>query len=246
MAFDPQDMSEIESQQFYPPIQAIHSQYGTPPSCNGFINSQEYSNLSKDYTISSYSDFAQLPLHNFRPSTLDTEYPYSNSMSSSTDLTSFPSEDEDINLEDAKFLQDSAKYITTSSATRNKRSSINSSTSSQRTGQSQQDPTRRSTAALEHVQAGQCNLSLPMQRGNVGSHSNANTPSSFSFRLTPKKAALHRIWSSCSLKTFPNSRKIRALAELAEIPYKTARKWLKEFIRHGLVLIPERQAKHSH
>jgi hypothetical protein len=99
-------------------------------------------------------------------------------------------------------------------------------------------------ASSEFVQAGSGQMILPHTKGkSLFCSSLEVTVSNSPCHMSPKKVALRRIWMSCKLRSFPNGRKIRALAELAEISSKTARKWLTEFARLGLIPLSGQQVE---
>jgi len=223
-------------------MEGSNSGYDPVLVSNSFISSQQHSNLSA----------SQMTLQN-NLAPLYTEYSSQSSASGkekssseddpATEFTSFLDEDEDRDLSGLNFLQDLDKRVTASCGTLNDGLKPTSTEQSQRAGFSWQLHNSYA-ASSEFVQAESGQMILPHTKGKSRFCPSIEvTVSGPPYHMNPKKAALCRIWMSCELRGFPNGRKIRALAELAEISFKTARKWLTEFIRLGLYPLSGQQVE---
>jgi Myb-like DNA-binding domain len=222
----------FNQQTWYTYMEGTSSGYDPVLVSDGFISSQQHSNLSA-------SEMTKVAWPN-----LYTEYSSQSSTSGkeksssedepATEFTSFLDEDEDWDLSGLSFLRDLDGRVAASCGTLNDGLKRTSTEQLQRARLSRQLHDAYA-ASSEFVQAGSGQMILPHTKGKSCFCSSLEvTVSGSPCHMSPKKVALRRIWMSCELRSFPNGRKIRALAELAEISSKTARKWLTEFVRLGL------------
>ena len=209
---------------------------------DSFISSEQHSNLSTNQmTLQSnltpqYTEYTSQSSASGKEKSSSEDEP-------ATEFTSFLDEDEDRDLSGLNFLQDLDKQVTASCGTLNNELKPTSTEQSQIAGVLRQLHNAYA-ASSEFVQAGSGQMTLPHTKGKSCFCSSLEvTVSGSPYHMSPKKAALRRIWMNCELRSFPNGRKIRALAELAEISSKTARKWLTEFIRLGLYPLSGQQVE---
>jgi hypothetical protein len=231
----------FNQQTWYTYMEGTSSGYDPVLVSDSFISSQQHSNLSASQMTkvawpNLYTEYSSQSSASGKEKSSSEDEP-------ATEFTSFLDEDEDWDLSGLSFLQDLDKRVAASCSTLNDGLKPTSTEQSQRARFSRQLHDAYA-ASSEFVQAGSGQMILPRTKGKSRFCSSLEvTVSGSPCHMSPKKVTLRRIWMSCELRSFPNGRKIRALAELAEISSKTARKWLTEFVRLGLTPLSGRQVE---